>query len=98
MSDALDLWKKPEAKENYMLVGWRQWADAGSVSSGLPQYLIQLMDAEPIGTIRPEGFYLFQVPGTHDLVRPVVRFKRGIQSHCRHRIMTCSIQATTNED
>lgn len=77
MSDALDLWKKPEAKENYMLVGWRQWADAGSVSSGLPQYLVQLMGAEPIGTIRPEGFYLFQVPGTHDLVRPVVRFKEG---------------------
>ena len=77
MANELDLWKKPELMENYMVVGWRQWADAGSVSSGLPQYLVQLTGAEPIGSIRPEGFYLFQVPGTHDLVRPVVRFDEG---------------------
>jgi proteasome assembly chaperone (PAC2) family protein len=77
MVDALDLWKKPKAKEMYMLAGWRQWADGGSVSSGLPEYLVQLMAAEPIGKIRPDGFYLFQVPGTHDLVRPVVRFEEG---------------------
>jgi len=77
MSDALDLWKKPQAKEINMVVGWRQWADAGSVSSGLPEYLVTLLDAEPIGTIKPDGFYLFQVPGTYDLVRPVVRFEEG---------------------
>jgi proteasome assembly chaperone (PAC2) family protein len=61
----------------YLLAGWRQWADAGSVSSGLPQYLIQQTNARQIGRIRPDGFYLFQVPGTHDLVRPVVKFDEG---------------------
>ncbi len=77
MANELDLWKKPKTKENVLLVGWRQWADAGAVSSGLPQYLVHQLGAEQIGAIRPDGFYLFQVPGTYDLVRPVVRFEEG---------------------
>jgi proteasome assembly chaperone (PAC2) family protein len=76
-SSAYEFWKKPETNELYMLSGFRQWADAGSVSSGLPQYLVQQTGAEPIGKIRPDGFYLFQVPGTHDLMRPVVRYQEG---------------------
>lgn len=74
---AFEFWKKPETEELYMISGFRQWADAGSVSSGLPQYLVQQTKAESIGRIRPEGFYLFQVPGTHDLMRPVVRYVDG---------------------
>jgi proteasome assembly chaperone (PAC2) family protein len=60
-----------------MLLGWRQWADAGSVSSGLPQYLIEQEQAYKIGEISPDGFYLFQIPGTHDMVRPMVKFEEG---------------------
>jgi hypothetical protein len=60
-----------------MLAGWRQWADAGSTSSGLPQYLIEQTGAKKIGSISPDGFYLFQIPGTHDLVRPIVKFEDG---------------------
>lgn len=77
MSDALELKEHPEAEEIYMFAGWRQWADAGSTSSGLPQYLIEQTGARQIGSINPDGFYLFQIPGTHDLVRPVVKFKEG---------------------
>lgn len=76
-TSALDFWNKPAEEEVYMLAGWRQWADAGSVSSGLPEYLTQIARAKPIGRIRPDGFYIFQVPGLHDLMRPVVRFKDG---------------------
>jgi proteasome assembly chaperone (PAC2) family protein len=72
-----EFWKKPEADEVYLLAGFRQWADAGSVSSGLPLYIVQQTRAEPIGRMSPDGFYLFQVPGTHDLMRPVVRFESG---------------------
>jgi proteasome assembly chaperone (PAC2) family protein len=77
MPDALNLWEQPKAQQIYMLAGWRQWADAGSVSSELPEYLVRQTKARPIGTIRPDGFYLFQIPGTHDLVRPVVKFDEG---------------------
>ncbi len=73
----LDFWEKPQAKEIVMLAGWRQWADAGSVSSGLIHYLVQRQQAHPIGQIRPDGFYLFQIPGTHDLVRPEIKHKDG---------------------
>ncbi|HNB52589.1 MAG TPA: PAC2 family protein [Anaerolineales bacterium] len=73
----LELLETPQADEVYMLAGWRQWADAGSVSSGLPEYLIQRTKARRIGTLGPDGFYLFQFPGTHDLVRPVVKFDQG---------------------
>ena len=78
MSDVLELWEQPEVEELYMIVGWRQWADAGSISSGLPRYLVKQTAAREIGLLRPDDFYLFQIPGTHDLVRPVVRFEDGL--------------------
>lgn len=77
MSEAVVLHETPQAQEIYMIAGWRQWADAGSVSSALPQFLIQQTGAKRIGEIRPDGFYMFQIPGTHDLVRPVVKFDEG---------------------
>jgi len=77
MPDPVEISQHPEAHEIYMIAGWRQWADAGSVSSGLPQYLIHQTKAQKIGSVRPDGFYLFQIPGTHDLVRPVVKFDEG---------------------
>jgi proteasome assembly chaperone (PAC2) family protein len=77
MSEILDLSEVPKANDIYMIAGWRQWADAGAISSGLPLYLIQKTNARKIGSISPEGFYIFQIPGTHDLVRPIVKFKEG---------------------
>lgn len=77
MSDTIDLWEIPQADEMYMIVGWRQWADAGSVSSALPSYLIRETEARHIGNIKSDGFYLFQIPGTHHLIRPVVKFEEG---------------------
>ncbi len=77
MSEIFELNEKPQVEEIYMLVGWRQWADAGSVSSGLPEYLVEQTQARKIGRMRNDDFYLFQVPGTHDLVRPVVEFNDG---------------------
>ncbi len=78
MSDAVELWEYPQSSEIYMIVGWRQWADAGSISSGLPQYLVKLLDGRKIGKLKTDGFYLFQIPGTHDLVRPVVKYESGL--------------------
>ncbi len=72
-----ELWEKPRAEEIVMIAGWRQWADAGSMSSGLPQYLIEELGAEKIGEFINDGYYLFQIPGTHDLVRPSVRMTDG---------------------
>lgn len=77
MSEAVEFLEQPQAEEFFLVVGWRQWADAGSTSSGLPQYLVEQTGARKIGSLNPEGFYLFQIPGTHDLVRPMVKFDQG---------------------
>ena len=84
MTDLLELWLYPEVEEVYMLAGWRQWADAGNISSGLMQYVIDQAGASRIGVIKPE-FYMFQVPGTHHFVRPDVTVENGlIKSHQTH--------------
>ena len=88
MNESVEIWEQPSSKELYMIAGWRQWADAGAMSSGLPQYLKKLVDARLIGEIKPSGFYLFQFPGTHDLVRPIVKFEEGFP---------VSLQAKWNE-
>lgn len=77
MPDVVELSEQPSARQMIMIAGWRQWADAGAISSSLPQYLVQQTGARRIGTIQPGGFYLFQIPGTHDLVRPVIKFDEG---------------------
>lgn len=77
MTDQIELQEQPVADEKYMIAGWRQWADAGSISSGLPRYLIEKTEARKIGEINSSGFYLFQFPGTHHLLRPDIKLKDG---------------------
>ncbi len=76
MQESVELWESAITPKP-LIAGWRQWADAGAVSSGLPRYLIQQTRARKIGRIRPEGFYLFQLPGAHHLLRPVIRLSEG---------------------
>ncbi|MDF1514533.1 MAG: PAC2 family protein [Anaerolineae bacterium] len=77
MDSLVKLFEQPEAKEIYMIAGWNQWADAGSISSGLPLYLIHLLNARKIGEITDDGFYLFQLPGAHHFLRPEIHLKDG---------------------
>ena len=77
MKANINLWEKPTAKEMVMVVGWRQWADAGSISSTLPEYLIEQTGAHKIGAFEDSGYYLFQLPGTHHLLRPVIKIEDG---------------------
>lgn len=77
MQDWITFTEKPSAEEIYMIAGWQQWADAGAISSGLPQYLVTHIGARKIGEIDADGFYLFQIPGTHHLLRPEVNFEDG---------------------
>lgn len=85
MNDWVKLHAAPEEDEIYMIAGWEQWADAGSVSSGLPPYLINHTNALKIGEMDPDGFYLFQIPGTHHLLRPEVHFEDGYNKQITSR-------------
>jgi len=86
MNDSVTIWEKPQAEQIYMLAGWEQWADAGSVSSGLPQYLINHLRARKIGELRPDGFYLFQIPAMQHLLRPQVKFEEGYSKGIKARV------------
>lgn len=77
MTDTVDLWQRPTAQRMVMIAGWRQWADAGSISSRLPKYIKSQMEGRKIGELHLDDCYLFQIPGTHDLVRPVVQLEEG---------------------
>ena len=83
MDERVYLWETPTAKENVMIAGWHQWADAGSISSGLPAYLIEKLDTRKIGEISRERFFLFQMPGAHHLLRPEVHTKDGVVQEMR---------------
>ena len=76
MNEYTEFWERPPSGK-CMIAGWHQWADAGNVSSGLPQYLIDKTGATRIGEIKPDGFYLFQIPGTHHFLRPVIKLHEG---------------------
>ena len=69
---------KPD-KPTFMIAGFNQWANAGDVSSGVPEYLIGKLQARRIGHIRKDDFYLFQLPGSHYLCRPSVNYVDGYE-------------------
>ena len=84
MDPLIELVEQPTADEVYMIAGWRHWADAGSVSSELPQYLINHLGARQIGRLRSDGFYLFQIPGTHHFLRPEITLVDGYRQELSH--------------
>jgi len=79
MNEMIRLYERPLNQVNYMIAGWEQWADAGENSSGLPAYLIEQLGARRVAEIKGDECYLFQMPGTHHLMRPQVKLKNG---HC----------------
>jgi len=88
MADELVVFQqKPDAK--YIIAGWRrQWSNGGRISSGLPRYLIEKLNAKKIGELGPQVStmcYPFQVAGTHDAFRPVAAFEEGLPSESMHR-------------
>lgn len=83
MDERVHLREIPTAEEMIMIAGWHQWADAGSISSGLPAYLIDMLDARKIGEISRDRFFLFQIPGAHHLLRPEVHTTDGVVQEMR---------------
>lgn len=64
-----------------MIAGFDQWANAGNVSSGIPGYLIEKLNARRVGHIRKDDFYLFQLPGSHFMFRPEVKYVEGYEEY-----------------
>jgi proteasome assembly chaperone (PAC2) family protein len=86
MDQTVEITEKPDSQEIFMVAGWEQWADAGAISSSLPPYLVEHTGARRIGQIKPDGFYMFQIPGTHHFLRPEIKLEGGYrESLTAHR-------------
>lgn len=83
MDELLEFYDKPAVKEAYLLAGWRQWADAGAVSSELPRYVVAQTKARKIGELKSDPFYLFQLPGTQGFLRPEIKLDDGYPRELR---------------
>jgi len=66
-------------KPTLMVAGFNQWANAGNVSTAVAEYLIEKLDAKRIGHIHKGDFYLFQLPDSHYLLRPGVKYVEGYE-------------------
>ena len=64
-------------KTIFMIAGFNQWANAGNVSSGIPTHLIENLATKRFAHISKDDFYLFQLPGSHYMFRPSVRYVEG---------------------
>ena len=69
---------KPEIP-TFMIAGFNQWANTGNVSSGISEYLIEKLHARRFGRISKDDFYIFQLPGSHYMFRPPVKYVEGYE-------------------
>jgi len=63
-----------------MILALSGWMDGGDVSTGTVQRMIELLDAQPVADIDPEGFYILNMPGSMEvsaLFRPEIDITDG---------------------
>lgn len=78
---ALRWFHTPAVHQPSMVLGFTGWMDGGNVSSGTVDYLRVRFGAMPFASIEPDGFYIFNMPGSMEqvaLFRPRVRYVDGL--------------------
>jgi len=77
----LEFYAIPEKKGFGLVVGLSGWMDGGEVSTGTVEYLVDKLKAKECAAIAPEGFYIYNFPGSMEvsaLFRPHCRIENGI--------------------
>jgi proteasome assembly chaperone (PAC2) family protein len=81
VSDKLKILYKPDLNNPRLLMGFTGWMDGGEVSTGTMKYLIDKLHAQKFAEINPEGFYIYNFPGSMEmtaLFRPHTRIRAGL--------------------
>lgn len=71
----------PKLNDGRMVLAFSGWMDGGDVSTGTVEWLIQALQARPVATLDPEGFYIYNFPGSMEiaaLFRPHTKIEDGI--------------------
>lgn len=80
--DSLILHDLPKLTDGTMLLAFTGWMDGGEVSTGTVKHLLaNLDDARKAAEIDPEGYYIYNFPGSMELsalFRPAVKYADGL--------------------
>jgi proteasome assembly chaperone (PAC2) family protein len=71
----------PNFNKPRLLLSFSGWMDGGDVSTGTVKALIDKLDAETFAEVEPEGFYLYNFPGSMEmtaLFRPHTTIQDGL--------------------
>lgn len=80
-SDKLYVSETPNLSGPKVLLGFSGWMDGGEVSTGTVKYLVNKLDARKFAEIEPEGFYIYNFPGSMEmtaLFRPHTKIEDGL--------------------
>jgi len=73
--------KNPKLKDVQMITSFSGWMNGGEVSTGTVDYIKNKLKAKKFAEIAPDPFYIFNFPGSMELVdvfRPFVKVENGI--------------------
>jgi predicted ATP-grasp superfamily ATP-dependent carboligase len=77
----LVLMTKPKLTNPTLVIGFSGWMNAGDLSTGTAQFLIDKFNAFEFGNIRPEPFYIYNFPGSMEFAaafRPHTEIEEGL--------------------
>jgi proteasome assembly chaperone (PAC2) family protein len=79
--DKLHIYEEPNLRRPQLVLGFSGWMDGGDVSTGTMKCLIEKLLARKLADIDPEGFYIYNFPGSMELsslFRPHTKIKAGM--------------------
>lgn len=80
-SERLLIRSRPALCDGRMIVALSGWMDGGDVSTGTVEWLVRTLEAAKVAEIAPEGFYLYNFPGSMEiaaLFRPSTKIEDGL--------------------
>jgi proteasome assembly chaperone (PAC2) family protein len=80
-SEALRVQDCPVFDQATLVLALSGWMDGGDVSTGTVRRLVDLLGARPVAEIDPEPFYIYNFPGSMELVslfRPTLKIEDGL--------------------
>jgi proteasome assembly chaperone (PAC2) family protein len=72
---------KPQLTDGRLVIGFTGWMDGGDVSTGSIDWLVRELDTDKVAEITPEGYYIYNFPGSMEVAsvfRPEARIKNGL--------------------
>jgi predicted ATP-grasp superfamily ATP-dependent carboligase len=79
-AERLRIHTQPRLDNGQMILAFSGWMDGGNVSTGTVDWLTAALGAQEVGTIDPEGFYIYNFPGAMEisaLFRPYAQIQDG---------------------